>query len=81
MDIQVFLRKWVPMYPLSPPPESVQSRDTPSSRHWELVGVADIIQLGTPDRTKDLKKMKEKRTEHGTTIVANLLNGKFCMLD
>ena len=57
------------------PPESVQSGDTPSSRQWELVGVADSSQLGTPERTTELEKMKEKRTEHGMTIVANLLNG------
>ena len=62
-------------YTLSPPPESVQSGDTPSSRQWELVGVADSSQLGTPERTQELEKMKEKRTEHGMTIVANLLNG------
>ena len=49
------------------PPESVQSGDTPSSRQWELVGVAD-------SRTRELEKMK-KRTEHGMTIPANLLNG------
>jgi len=59
----------------SPPPESVQSGDTPSSRHWELVGVADSSQLGTPERTRELEKMKEKKTEHGMTAVANLLNG------
>ena len=63
-------------YPsVSPPSESVQSGDTPSSRQWELVGVADSSQLGTPERTQELEKMKEKRTEHGMTIVANLLNG------
>ena len=60
---------------LSPPPESVQSGVTPSSRQWELVGVADSSQLGTPERTQELEKMKEKRTEHGMTIAANLLNG------
>ena len=69
----MFLRKWVLMY--SPPPESVQSGDTPSSRHWDLVGVADSSQLGTPERTTELEKMKEKGTEHGMTIVANLFNG------
>ena len=58
----------------SPPPESVQSGDTPSSRQWELVCVADSSQLGTPERTQELEKM-EKRTEHGMTIVANLFNG------
>ena len=74
MGIQVFLRKWMPCA-LSPPPESVQSGDTPSSRQWDLVGVADSSQLGTPQRRTKLEKMKEKRTEHGMTIVANLLNG------
>jgi len=56
-------------------PESVQSGDTPSSRQWDLVGVADSNQLGTPERTQELEKMKEKRTEHGMTYVASLLNG------
>ena len=69
----MFLRKWVLMY--SPPPESVQSGDTPSSRQWELVCVADSSQLGTPERTTELEKMKEKRTEHGMAIIANLFNG------
>ena len=64
--------KWIHMYSLSP--ESVQSGDTPSSRQWDLVGVADSSQLGTPKRTTELEKMKEKSTEHGMTIVANLLN-------
>ena len=68
----MFLRKWVLMYS---PPESVQSGDTPSSRQWQLVGVADSSQLGTPERTTELGKMKEKIPEHGMTIVANLSNG------
>ena len=63
MGIQVFLRKLILMY--SPPPESVQSGDTPSSRQWDLVGVADSNQLGTPERIQELEKMKEKRTEYG----------------
>ena len=67
------LRKWILIH--SPPPESVQSGDPPSSRQWELVGVADSSQLGTPERKTELEKMKEKRTEHGMTIVANLFNG------
>ena len=58
----------------SPPPDSVQSGDTPSSRQWDLVGVADSSQLGTPERTQELEKIK-KRTEHGKTTVANLFNG------
>ena len=66
-------------YSLSPPAESVQSGDTPSSRQWELVGVADSSQLGTPERIQELEKMKEKRTEHGMTMVANLLNNFACL--
>jgi len=54
---------------LSPPPESVQLGDTPSSREWVLVGVADSSQLGTPERTKNLEKLKQMKTDHGMTIV------------
>ena len=75
MGIQVFLRKWVLMCSLFSPPESVQSGDTPSSREWDLVGVANSSQLGTPKKAHELEKMKEKRTEHGMATVANLLNG------
>jgi len=39
------------------------------------VGVADSSQLGTPERIRELEKMKEKRTEYGMTTVASLLNG------
>ena len=62
---------------LSPPPESVQSEDTPSSRQWVLVGVADSSQLGTPERMRELEKLKERKTktEHGKTTAAVLLDG------
>ena len=56
------------MYPLSLPPELVESPpsgDTPSSRQWDLVGVADSCQLGTPKRTRELDKLRQRRTEHG----------------
>ena len=53
----------------SPPTESFQSGDTPSSRQWELVGVADSSQLGTPKRTKYLEKLKQMKIDHGNTIV------------
>ena len=56
---------------LSPPPESVQSGDTPFSREWVLVGVADSSQLGTPERTREFEKLKDWKTEHGATTVAN----------
>ena len=62
----MLLKKWILMY--SPPPESVQSGDTPSSRQWELVGVADSSQLGTPERTKYLEKLKQMKIDHGMTI-------------
>ena len=58
------------------PPESVESPpsgDTPSSRQWVLVGVADSSQLGTPERTRGLEKLKQRSIEHGMTIAANLL--------
>ena len=55
---------------LSPPPESVESPssgDTPSSRQWVLVGVADSSQLGTAERTRELEKLRQKKAEHGMT--------------
>jgi len=52
----------------SPPPESVQPGDTPSSRQWELVGVADSSQLGTPERTKYIEKLKQMKIDRGMTI-------------
>ena len=58
------------------PPESVESPpsgDTPSSRQWVLVGVADSSQLGTPERTRELEKLQQRSIEHGMTIVANLV--------
>jgi len=66
---------------LSSPPESVQSKDTPSSRQWVLVGVADSNQLGTPERMRELEKLKERKTEHGETIAAVLLDGYLCILE
>jgi len=53
---------------LSHPPESVQS---PSSREWVLVGVVDSSQLGTPERTKDLTKLKQMEVDHDMTIVTD----------
>ena len=69
MSVQVFLRKWVLvyLYTVSPPPESVQSGDTPSSREWVLVGVADSSQLGTAERTREFDKLQQKKTERGMT--------------
>jgi len=34
------------------------------------VGVADSSQLGTPERTKSLEKLKHMKIDHGMTIVA-----------
>ena len=55
---------------LSPfhPPEPVQS---PASRKWVLVGVVDSNQLGKPERTKDLEKLKQMEVDHGMTIVTD----------
>jgi len=58
------------MYSLFPPPESVQSGDTPSSREWVLVGVADTSQLGTPERINNLEKLKQMNINNGMTVVA-----------
>jgi len=44
--------------------ESVQCGNTPSSREWVLMGVADSSQMGTPKRAMELE-MKQKRTKHG----------------
>ena len=63
----MFLKKRVLIYSLSPPPESVQSGDTPSTREWVLVGVVDSSQLGTPERTKYLEKLKQMKVDHGMT--------------
>ena len=67
MGIQVFLRKSILVY--SPPPESVQSGDTPSFGQWDLVGVADSSQLGTPKRTKILEKLKQMKIDHGMPLL------------
>ena len=53
--------------------ESPPSGDTPSSRQWVLVGVADSSQLGTPERTRGLEKLKQRSIEHGMTFAANLV--------
>ena len=69
------------VYTLSPPPESVQSGDTPSSRQWVLVGVADSSKLETPERTKDLEKLKQMKRDHGMTIVTiYLIDNYACMI-
>ena len=50
---------------LSLPPELVESPpsgDIPSSRQWELVCVADSSQLGSAERTRELR---QRKTEHG----------------
>ena len=52
----------------SPPPESVQSGDTPSSRQWELVGVAD------------LEMLKQMKIDHGMATVAIYLMDDYACL-
>ena len=66
------------MYPLSPElVESPPSEDTPSSRQWVLVGVADSSQLGTPERTRQLEMLQQRSIEHGMTIATNYRTGNY----
>ena len=50
-----------------PPPESVESDDSPPTREWVLVGIIGSSGLGTPER---LTKLENLKSEHGETIVA-----------
>jgi len=48
------------------------SGDTSSSKEWALVGAGESSQLGTPERVKKLEQLKQRKTEHGASISANL---------
>ena len=52
-----------------PPTESVESSDGPPASQWVLVGVIGSGELGTPDRLKKLETLKQKKTEHGETVL------------
>ena len=60
---------------LFPPPstELVQSSssDGTPTIEWVLTGVIGSQGLGTPERLKKLKEMRQKKTEHGETIVTS----------
>ena len=60
---------------LFPPPftelmQSSSSGDTPTNE-WVLMGVVSSQGLGTPERFKKLREMRQKKTEHGETIVTS----------
>ena len=52
-----------------PPPESVESDDGPPTSEWVLVGMIGSSGLGTPDRLTKLESLKQRKTEHGETVV------------
>ena len=52
-----------------PTPESVQCGDGPPASQWVLVGVIGSSELGTPDRLMKLETLKQKKTEHGETLL------------
>ena len=58
-----------------PPPESVASDDGPHTSKWVLVGMIGSSRLGTPERLTKLENLKQRRTEHGETIVAYFSSG------
>ena len=52
-----------------PPPESVECGDGPPSSQWVVVGVVDSSELGTPDRLMKVETLKQKKPEHGETVL------------
>ena len=52
-----------------PSPESVESGVGSPTNEWILVGVIGRHKLGTPGRVKQLEKMKQRKTDHGETVV------------
>ena len=58
------------MSPKPPPPtESVQSGVGSATSEWVLVGTIGTSELGTPERVAQLEKMKQRKTDHGETVV------------
>ena len=55
-----------------PPPESVQSGVGSATSEWVLVGTIGTSGLGTPERVAQLEKMKQRKTDHGETVVTCL---------
>ena len=52
-----------------PPPESVQSGVSSATSEWVLVGTIGTSELGTHERVAQLEKMKQRKTDHGETVV------------
>ena len=52
-----------------PPPESVESGDGSPASQWVLVGIIGSSKLGTLDRLIKLETLKQKKTEHGETLL------------
>ena len=51
------------------PPESVESGIGSPASEWVLVGTIGTSELGTPERVAQLEKMKQRKTDHGETVV------------
>lgn len=52
-----------------PLPESVESGGGPPASQWVLVGVIGSSELGTPDRLMKVETLKQKKPEHGETVL------------
>ena len=57
------------MCPNPPSPELVKSGVGSPTNEWMLVGVIGSHELGTPERVAQLEKMKQRKTDHGETVV------------
>jgi len=53
-----------------PPLESVESGVGSPTNEWILVGVLGSHELATPERLKQLEKMKQSKTDHGEANLA-----------
>ena len=61
-------------HPFPPPStESLQSSSSgaPPTSEWVLMGVISTRELGTPERLKKLEEIRQRKTEHGETIVTS----------
>ena len=57
------------MCPNPPSPESVESGVGSPTNEWMLVGVVSSHELGTSERVMQLEKIKQRKTDHGKTVV------------
>ena len=60
----------MPTLPTFSPPEWVKSGVGSPTNEWMLVGVIGSHELGTPERVKQLEKMKQSKTDHGEAYLA-----------